>query len=65
VALESRQSRFDETEGKLVLQEESGAIIHNWESPEEARIFEEIFVRTPPRFANQRRKQTAKPLVAK
>jgi hypothetical protein len=35
---------YNEQEGKLVfLKEESAALLHKWENPDEAAMFEEIF----------------------
>jgi ATP-dependent Clp protease ATP-binding subunit ClpA len=58
---------FDEAEGKLVfLKEESGAIVHSWENPEEARIFEEIFSKNASAIRESKgENKAAKPSVAK
>ena len=58
---------FDDSEGKLVfLKEESGAIVHSWESPEEARIFEEIFSKNASAIRESKGEgKAAKPSAAK
>ena len=65
---------YDEGDDKLVFsKEESGALINNWENPEEAAIFEKSSVRMPlpsknrnPRAKSRnlrwRRKEEASPL---
>ena len=58
---------FDENEGKLVfLKEEGGAIVQHWETPEEARIFEEIFSKNASAIRESKSEgKAAKPSVAK
>jgi len=58
---------FDNNEGKLVfLKEEGGAIIQQWENPEEARIFEEIFSKNASAIRESKTEsKAAKPSAAK
>ena len=58
---------FDENEGKLVfLKEEGGAIVQHWETPEEARIFEEIFSKNASAIRESKSEgKAAKPSAAK
>jgi ATP-dependent Clp protease ATP-binding subunit ClpB len=61
---------FDAEGFKLVfLKEESGALIHNWENPDEAAMFEEIFSKNASAISNKKDakadERLAKPSVAK
>jgi ATP-dependent Clp protease ATP-binding subunit ClpB len=58
---------FDEEKGKLVFaKEESGALIDNWENPDEAAIFEEIFSKNASATKESKTEsRVAKPSVAK
>src|SRR5437773_1184825 len=58
---------YDGGEKKLVfLKEEGGAIVQHWETPEEARIFEEIFSKNASAIRESKSEgKAAKPSVAK
>jgi hypothetical protein len=58
---------FDEQQNKLVFsKEESGALTNNWENPDEAAIFEEIFSKNASAIKESKTEgKAAKPSAAK